>query len=236
MDSSIFFIEKPFQLWTLQHAMPVILYTLLGVWSIWFAKSKLDRAGQKKLLFVLSLIPAFAFMGHVAIQLATHKFTIQDDLPIHICRILALAAPIVYWKENKFWIGIFYFWILAGTLNAVITADIRYAFPHWNYFIYFIMHLGLIPLPIYYSIVLGPRIELRDMKHAFWMANLFLLITMAINFSIGSNYMFTRHKPEVATIMDALGPWPWYLVALQFIALVLFFIIYLPFYFTRRKN
>lgn len=236
MDTSIFFIEEPFYLWTLQHAMPVLIYSIIGICCIWYAKKRLDRAGQKKLLLGLSLIPALAFGVHTVLKLAIGTYTIQDDLPIHICRILALAAPFVYWKENKFWVGIFYFWILAGTLNAVITADIRFAYPHWNYFVYFIMHLGLIPLPIYYAIVLGNRIKLKDMWNAFWVANIFLILTMAINFSIESNYMFTRHKPEVATIMEVLGPWPWYLVGLQFIAVVLFIILYLPFHFSKKKS
>lgn len=236
MDTSIFFKEEPFHLWTLQHAMPVIIYSLIGICAIWYAKKKLDRSGQKILLLGLSLVPAIAFGIHTILKLSMGTYTIQDDLPFHICRILALTAPIVYWKENKFWGGIFYFWILAGTLNAVITADIRHAYPHWNYFIYFIMHLGLIPLPIYFTVVLGYKIKLRDLWNAFWMANVFLILTMIINFSIQSNYMFTRHKPEVATIMDALGPWPWYLVALQFIAVILFAILYLPFYLSNRKS
>lgn len=235
MDTSIFFIEEPFHLWTLQHAVPVIIYSIVGISAIWYAKTQLNRAGQKKLLLGLSLVPAIAFGVHTVLKLAIGTYTFQEDLPFHICRILALAAPFVYWKENKFWIGIFYFWILAGTLNAVITADIRHAYPHWNYFIYFIMHLGLIPLPIFFSVVLGHKITLKDMWNAFWMANVFLILTMIINFSIGSNYMFTRHKPEVASLMDGLGPWPWYLVALQFLAVVLFALLYLPFYFSKKK-
>jgi uncharacterized membrane protein YwaF len=36
-------------------------------------------------------------------------------------------------------------------------------------------------------------------------------------------------KPPTASLIDVLGPWPWYLLALEGIAFVIFFILYLPF-------
>lgn len=236
MDTGLFFQENPFALWGLSHAMPVLIFIAVTTISIMYGKKLTSRLQKKKLLLALSLIPFFAFALYTIIHLVKDTYTIQNDLPIHICRVLALAAPIVYWKENKFWTGIFYFWILVGTFNAVIAADIRHDFPHWNYFVYFAMHTGLITLPLYNCIVLGHRIRKVDIWNAFWVANIFLLLTMALNFAISSNYMFTRHKPVVASMMDVMGPWPWYLVVLQFVAVTLFVIVYLPFWVRDRKE
>lgn len=234
MDSSIFFEEKPFSLWSITHGAPILIYFLFATTIVWYAKNKLTKPAQKKVLIYLSLLPLAALVIQNLIKINQGVFTIQDDLPLHICRILALFAPLVYWKDNKFWTGVFYFWILVGTFNAVIAADIRHDFPHYNYFSYFILHIGLIPLPIYHCYILGRRIVKRDLWNAYWTANVFLILTMIINFSIQSNYMFTRHKPIVASLMDHLGPWPWYLVVLQFLGLALFFVVYLPFYFKEK--
>ena len=230
MDGSIFFEENPFSLWSLSHGLPVLLYFLFATTVIWYAKTKVTALDKKKrILFWLSLIPFTALIVQNLIKLSIGQWTAQEDLPFHICRILALFAPLVYLKDNKFWTGVFYFWILVGTLNAVIAADIRFDFPHYNYFSYFILHIGLIPMPIYHCYILGRKIDRRDLWNTYWLANVFLLATMAINFTIESNYMFTRHKPVVASLMDHLGPWPWYLVVLQFIGLFLFCLVYLPF-------
>lgn len=230
------FRETPFHLWGFSHGVPILLFVILGAILMLYAKRLSNRIRQKKLLLIISFLPFISFCIFFVMQIATGVFSIKNDLPIFICRFLALSAPIVYWKENRFWTGVFYFWILAGTLNAVITADLRFDYPHWNYFIYFAMHCGLILLPIYYCIVLKHRIRLIDLWNAFWTANIFMIITMVINFSIESNYMYTREKPLVASVLDHLGPWPWYIVAVQFIALALFALLYLPFLKINRST
>jgi len=122
-----------------------------------------------------------------------------------------------------------------GTANAVITPDLVWGYPHWNYFVYFVLHVFLVILPIYYTIVMKIKINLRDLWNAFWTANVFLVISLGINYLLGSNYMFTLHKPESASLIDHLGPWPWYLASLQFLALILFFVVYIPFALKKKK-
>jgi hypothetical integral membrane protein (TIGR02206 family) len=58
-----------------------------------------------------------------------------------------------------------------------------------------------------------------------------------VNWLIGSNYMFIAHPPETASLIDVLGPWPWYLLSLEGIAVVVFLLLYLPYLFIdlRRK-
>jgi hypothetical integral membrane protein (TIGR02206 family) len=45
----------------------------------------------------------------------------------------------------------------------------------------------------------------------------------------GANYGFLRAKPPQASLLDLLGPWPWYILALDALAVVLFTLLYLPF-------
>ena len=68
--------------------------------------------------------------------------------------------------------------------------------------------------------------------------NLYYLVLFFINRWLGSNYMFTVHKPETASLMDVLGPWPWYLLTTEGIAAVVFTLFYLPFAIddTRKKQ
>ncbi len=233
MESTGFFTEVPFRAWSMEHLSPVIIAIVIGGVAITWNKKK-PRAYQKKSLLILSIVPAIALIIYTLMKIVTGAFTIENDLPIHLCRLLALAAPIVYFVDNKFWTGIFYFWITVGTFNAVITPDVKFGFPHWEYLVYFIMHVGLVVLPFYYIFVMNHRITRSDLWNAFWMSNAFLVLTLALNYLIDSNYMFTRHKPEVATLLDVLGPWPWYLLSVQFIGLILFHLVYLPFAITKK--
>lgn len=235
MDNSFLFQENEFKAFSLEHGLPILIIVMIGATAMYFGIKTRDRHKQKRILFILSLFPAFSMVAYIFIQLITGNFTLAEDLPIHICRFVGITAPFVIWFEKRFWLGVFYFWCLVGTSNAVITPDLIWGFPHWNYFVYFILHVFLVLLPIYYTIVMKIRITLRDLWNAFWTANVFLVFTLLVNSILGSNYMFTHHKPPVETLMDSLGPWPWYLVVLQFLALVLFFLVYLPFIFIKKK-
>ena len=188
------------------------------------------------MLLWISVIPFLGTFMIYPMGLIAGDLNLKDDLPLHLCRVLALTAPIVVWKESRFWIGVFYFWIMVGTLNANLTPDVEHGFPHWSYFAYWMTHTFMIIIPIYYIIVSQIRINLKDYRNAFLMMNLFVIITLIINFSLGSNYMYTMGKPPVSSILDLLGPWPLYLLSGQLLAAALFYIAYLPFHFKNKKN
>jgi hypothetical integral membrane protein (TIGR02206 family) len=51
----------------------------------------------------------------------------------------------------------------------------------------------------------------------------------AVNLLTGSNYGFLRSNPALASLLDLLGPWPWYILWLEVLAVLLFTLLYLPF-------
>ena len=229
------FKQASFHPFGMLHVLPLVIIFCIGFTGILFAKSQLKREGQKNLIFGISLIPLIGYLSNVIFPLIEGDFNLQEDLPVHVCRVLAIATPVVIWYNKRYWMRIFYFWILAGTLNASITPDVEYTFPHWTYFNYWMVHSFLVIIPIYYVFVFKMKITFNDLKNAFWLANIFLISTYFINVLLGSNYMYSRAKPTAATILDVMGPWPVYLITGQLLALILFFLLYLPFYFNARR-
>ncbi|WP_441294634.1 TMEM164 family acyltransferase [Guptibacillus hwajinpoensis] len=76
----------------------------------------------------------------------------------------------------------------------------------------------------------------RSIWTAFTVLNLYVAVLFAINLSIGSNYMFLMNKPHSHTILDYLGPWPFYLLSLEGITIVVFHLLYLPFYILKSYS
>ena len=58
---------------------------------------------------------------------------------------------------------------------------------------------------------------------------IYLIVAMTINKLLGTNFAFAAHPPANPSLIDQLGPWPWYLLSMQGIALVFFYLLTLPF-------
>lgn len=235
MKLSSLFLENEYTSFTPAHYLPIILIILFGLLISLYARMYQNERQQRITGLFLGLIP---FLGiFLKLFFNTYEgFNYHKDLPFHVCNFLAILAPVIMWKKNRFWLSVAYFWIIAGTLNANITPDIEFGYPHWGYFCYWLMHTGLLIIPIYSILVYRIHITLKDLGVAFFLANLYLIFSLAVNFSIDSNYMYTKQKPPMASLVDLMGPWPWYLVTAQFVALLLFLIAYIPFFFKGTRS
>ncbi len=229
MDLAFLYQEGEFNAFSTQHYYPILIIAIVGFASMYTAKKLLNLSQQWRFLFLLSLIPLLGYIVMLIGVLYDGSFLLKEDLPVHICRILAFMAPIIILTKNRFWMGVIYFWIIVGTLNANITPDIEFGFPHYGYFSYWMMHGFLVLIPLYYVIVLGIRMKKRDIWNAFWIANVYVIFSLIVNYLLDSNYMYTMRKPPVTTLLSYMGEWPYYLLSVQLLGLFLFVLAYLPF-------
>ena len=128
------------------------------------------------------------------------------------------------------------FWIIGGTLQAVLTPDIPLGFPSFDYFRYWTVHLGLLIVIFYDTFVFKMRPKLKSVFKSFLALQIYVILMVVINKLLNSNYFYLNKKPESASILDYFGDWPWYIVVGQLIVIPLFLLIYLPFYLTQKRQ
>lgn len=224
---------QPYRNFTYDHFLPIIIISVF-FFIIILRSKKYSTDTKYKIAFMISLIPLVAVIGRMLFTFKEGIFTIQEELPLHLCRLIALILPVFIWHRNAKWINVLYFLIIVGTLQAVITADLQYTIPHYSYFIYWIFHVSLVWIPIFIVWRLGITPSKKDMLRAFLVGNIYMVFTLMINFSIGSNYFYTRQKPPGGSLLDFFGPWPWYILVVEGLAVVLFILAYLPFH--KKEN
>ena len=152
-------------------------------------------------------------------------------LPLHLCSLaVVLTAWLLIRRQGQRMYEVVYFWGIGGTLQALFTPDIPYGFPHPFYVTYFISH-GLIVIGvIYITLVFEMRPTLDSIRRVFLLTAAYaLLFIFPLNYLIDANYLYLRAKPSKASLMDFMGPWPWYIGSLALVATFLFFVCYAPF-------
>jgi uncharacterized membrane protein YwaF len=56
-----------------------------------------------------------------------------------------------------------------------------------------------------------------------------MAIIFVVNTLIGSNYLFVNGKPSTPSLIDLMPEWPMYILYMEALGLVTFFILYMPF-------
>jgi len=118
---------------------------------------------------------------------------------------------------------------LAGATMALLTPNLWEPFPSFGTVQFFVDH-GLIVASVLFlawSGLMRPRAW--SVARAMVVLNVLAALIGVFNFVYKTDYMYLRAKPRNASLLDLLGPWPWYLVATEFVALALFLLLYLPF-------
>jgi len=153
---------------------------------------------------------------------------LKDNLPLHLCDVATFTcAAALVWRHRLSY-ELTYFWGLAGTLQAVLTPDLDVGFPSLEFFAFEIAHAGLIMAVLYLTLGLKMRPTLRSIGRAFLWLQVYAVVTTILNLLLDTNYGYLRHKPAMPSLLDYLGPWPVYIVSLEILGLVLFFLCYLP--------
>lgn len=162
-------------------------------------------------------------------------FSLSDTLPLELCSIsLYLCIPMLLLR-NRTIFQIVYFTGIGGAMQALLTPVLYYDFPHYRFIEFFIAHLAIIAAALYMVWVERFRPTLKSIGITMGFLNVLLVIVYTVNSFTGGNYMFVSRKPEIASLLDVLGPHPWYLLSLEVVALALFLLLYLPFAIKKKS-
>lgn len=163
--------------------------------------------------------------------------SVDNIVPLHLCDIAAITAGFALITKRPLLCALTYFWGFAATIQALLTPAITVGFPHLPFVMFFVHHFAVVTAALYIPLVEGwrPRRPLwKDpLVVNFWSIT-YLALVMLANHFLGSNFAFASRPPDNPSLIDHLGPWPWYLVWMELIALLFFFLLVLPF--VRRSK
>jgi len=157
-------------------------------------------------------------------------------LPLHLCSLTLILSFIMLWTRSYRLFEFNYFAGIGGALQALLTpAAILSGYPHFTFFYFFIAHGGIIVSSLFMIAAYGFRPTWSSIWRTMLWLNILLIPIGIVNAITGGNYMFIARKPDDPSLLDLLGPWPWYILSLEGVALVMCVILYLPFALRPRR-
>ena len=188
---------------------------------------------EKKATF--AKIVAIAVLGvKIAELLFRHHYygeTVAELLPLHLCPIVIILSIFMMFFHSEVLFQPVYFWSI-GAFFAILMPDIRDGMSNFASQSFFITHFFILFSTAYAFV----HFRFRPTKAGF-LCSFLLLITLAfimyfVNNKLGTNFLYVNHPPVTKSLMDFMGPWPYYIFSLAGIDIAISFFMYLPF----RKN
>lgn len=162
-----------------------------------------------------------AWLGEYVADVVNGTWTVRSDLPLQLTDAVSLIAIVALWSRLRLAVELLYFWALTASLQATLTPDLGQTFPSVYYFTYFTYHIGAVAAAclLVFGCGLYPR------PRAAWRAFAITLALAAIvglaDVLTGGNYMYLRSKPVHNSLLNVMGPWPWYIAAAALLALAM---------------
>ncbi|RHW35689.1 TIGR02206 family membrane protein [Neobacillus notoginsengisoli] len=208
----------------------IVLVTLIAAsYAMFLLRNRFPETRQRKLEvgFAFSLI-VMESLYHVW-MVANGFWRSFDSLPAGLCSISLILAIILLLTGKKVVYDILLYTGLLGATQALATPYLFYDFPHFRFIHFFYTHMMMVLVPLYFTWVKGYRPTIRSVFRLIIFLNLLMPVVMLINKLTGGNYMYLSHKPETASLLDVLGPYPWYILSLEGLLVSLSLLLWLIF-------
>lgn len=157
-------------------------------------------------------------------------------LPLELCDLTLFLVIVELFTLSATVFDVCYYLALAGTSMALLTPDLWEQFPSLSTCQFFFAH-GLVVGTVLYLAFSGlARPRPGSVVRAMLAVNLWAVVAGSFDWVFKTNYMYLRHKPQQDSLLNVLGPWPWYIAGGEAVALALFLLLYLPFRTSHSKS
>ncbi|KUH65772.1 hypothetical protein AU184_06280 [Mycolicibacterium novocastrense] len=139
--------------------------------------------------------------------------TLAGSVPLQLTDLATVVAAYALWSRRQWAYALTYYWGLVLSVQALISPVLRGPdFPHYRFLAFYAIHLLVVWAAIYLTWGRGMRPDWRDYRLAVAVTSVWAVVTVVFNRIADTNYGFTNYKPDTASALDILGPWPVYVV------------------------
>lgn len=226
-------MSREFTAYGPSHVVVLVVFALCAVALIWLGRRQTE-AQARRFGRVVGGVTAAIYL--VAFVHALIPFDVRWSVPLHLTDLAAVATTCAWWSQRRWAFALMYYWGLVLSVQALISPALTGPdFPSIQFFGFWALHLLVVWAAIYLTWGRGMRPRWRDFWFVVAVTLLWGSFTMAFNSLAGSNYGFLNRKPTTASVLDMLGPWPWYVVVAASLVFIVWVLMTWPWERARRR-
>ena len=220
--------------WIVANTLSLIyLIIIMGIGKILSKKNRIIFIKYFVYLFITS------YVIYHYLHVIGGTWSIDKRLPFHLCGFSSvITCFILFVKKKQLWFDFLFYAGILGGLNALLTPLIdNYTGTNFFYVEYFYSHTSIIILPLYMYYYMDMDLSKLSWLKSFIALNILLVFLMPLDFYIDANYMYLKEPPAVNHPLVS-GKWPYYLINLEFVVVILLYFTYSLFkspLFTNKK-
>jgi hypothetical integral membrane protein (TIGR02206 family) len=205
--------DDRFQAWSGQHFLIMAVTALGAVGVVWWGRR--HRGTRQELVTrrgfaVLSMLAVLAWQAYL---LTPDVRSAGGSWPLGLSDIVDYTAVFALWTRGSRTTAFTYYVGLTLTIMAIVTPALTTPFPDPRWFGFWIRHIDVVWAAVYLVWGLGMRPTWRLYRTTVVAVLVWAVVAYAFNIAMGTNYGYVVNKPATASLLDLLGPWPWYVLA-----------------------
>lgn len=164
---------------------------------------------------------------------------VASGLPLHICDVGGVIAPLALLTRRRFLRAALYFWAFALTTQAFIQPTLIQGPASPLFWCFWIAHSIILGYAVYDIAVLGFRPDWADFRRAAVFTIAYVAVAFVVNIALGSNYAYVGNPADPALVppfVALLGPWPLRVPVMAALAGLGFLLVFLPWRFLRKPD
>ena len=222
--------EPAFQHFSAEHLAVIAITAVLPILLALFVWRTKSRAVERAIVVSISVVLILNYLVYLVFTRSFGALTWAQMLPMQMCDWAMVVVMVALWTANRGWFEVAYFWGIGGTLQAVLTPNLRAGFPDLRFINFFVAHSGIIVGVDFLMLTQRLRPYPMSVVRAFAWSELYFAVAMLVDHITGVNYGFLLHKPEAFSLLSFLSDdRPLYLVQMHGLALIFLALLYAPF-------
>ncbi|QQS09542.1 MAG: TIGR02206 family membrane protein [Phycisphaerales bacterium] len=219
-------LDTEFKSFTAMHAACLVVCFAVILPICFLGRRHMDSSGEPAWRTRVAWFMIAYWIGSNAYYVT---YTPMDKaLPLHLCDIAGIFAPIALLTGLRWPRAILYFWGLGLSSMGYITPVITDTPQSIEFWLFWFNHTIIIGTGCYELIARRFVPTWRDFRFTLLASWVYIVPIFLIDWSMGWNYGYVGDSvPQNPTVVDKLGPWPLrviFIVGLGLLALTLLFL------------